>query len=71
MKILKVTIKNMVDMLVMADMYKAPDLKTATMKLIVHNSKELMKQRDWKLKFGSSSHLVFEILESVITKDDH
>jgi len=67
----QVTIKNMVDMLVMADMYKAPDLKTATMKLIVHNSKELMKQRDWKQKFGSSSHLVFEILESVITKDDH
>lgn len=67
----QVTINNMVDMLVMADMYKAPDLKTATMKLIVHNSKELMKQKDWKLKFGSSSHLVFEILESVITKDDH
>lgn len=60
----------MVDMLVMADMYKAPDLKIATKKLLVQNSKELMKQRDWKQKFGSSSHLVFEILESVIAKDD-
>jgi len=66
----QITIRNMVDMLVMSDMYKAPDLKAATKKLIVHNSRELMKQRDWKQKFGGSSHLVFEILESVITKDD-
>merc|ERR1712228_302021 len=58
----QITIRNMVDMLVMSDMYKAPDLKAAT--------KKLMKQRDWKQKFGGSSHLVFEILESVITKDD-
>ena len=67
---LQITIRNMVDMLVMSDMYKAPELKAATKKLIVQNSRELMKQRDWKQKFGGSSHLVFEILESVITKDD-
>jgi len=67
----QVTIKNMVDMFVMADMYKATDLKLATKKLIVQNSKELMKQKDWKQKFGSSNHLVFEILESVIIKDDN
>ena len=60
----------MVDMLVMADMYKAPDLKAATKKLIVTNSRELMKQKDWKLKFGNSNHLVFEILESVINKEE-
>ena len=58
-------------MFVMADMYKATDLKLATKKLIVQNSKELMKQKDWKHKFGSSNHLVFEILESVIIKDDN
>ena len=68
---LQVTIKNMVDMFVMADMYKASELKLATKKLIVQNSKELMKQKDWKQKFGSSNHLVFEILESVIVKDDN
>ena len=68
---LQVTIKNMVDMFVMADMYKATELKLATKKLIVQNSKELMKQKDWKQKFGSSNHLVFEILESVIVKDDN
>ena len=55
----------------MADMYKASELKLATKKLIVQNSKELMKQKDWKQKFGSSNHLVFEILESVIVKDDN
>merc|ERR1712110_1219717 len=64
----QVTIKNMVDMFVMADMYKATELKLATRKLIVQNSKELMKQKDWKQKFGSSNHLVFEILESVIIR---
>ena len=68
---LQVTIKNMVDMFVMADMYKATELKLATKKLIVQNSKELMKQKDWKQKFGSSNHLVFEILESVIIRDDN
>lgn len=66
----QVTIKNMVDMFVMADMYKATELKLATKKLIVQNSKELMKQKDWKQRFGSSQSLVFEILESVITKKE-
>ena len=68
--ITQINIRNMLDMLVMADMYKAKDLKSATKKLIVENSKELMKQKDWKLRFGSSQSLLFEILESVITKKD-
>ena len=60
----------MVDMFVMADMYKATELKLATKKLIVQYSKELMKQKDWKLRFGSSQSLLFEVLESVIVKKD-
>ena len=69
--ITQINIKNMLDMLVMADMYKAGELKSATKKLIVENSKELMKQKDWKLRFGSSQSLVFEVLESVIVKKDN
>ena len=66
----QLNIKNMLDMLVMADMYKANELKVAAKKLMVDNSKELMKQKDWKLRFGSSQSLLFEILESVIVKKD-
>ena len=66
----QLNIKNMLDMLVMADMYKANELKLAAKKLMVDNSKELMKQKDWKLRFGSSQSLLFEILESVIVKKD-
>merc|ERR1712141_628662 len=69
--ITQINIKNMLDMLVMADMYKAGELKSATKKLIVENSKELMEQKDWKLRFGSSQSLVFEVLESVIVKKDN
>ena len=66
----QINIKNMLDMLVMADMYKANQLKVAAKKLIVDNSKELMKQKDWKLRFGNSQSLLFEVLESVIVKKE-
>ena len=66
----QLNIRNMLDMLVMADMYKANELKVAAKKLIVDNSKELMKQKDWKLRFGNSQSLLFEVLESVIVKKD-
>jgi len=66
----KITIGNMLDMLVLADMYKAPDLRDSTKNLIVANSKELLKKRLWKEKLKDSPHLVFEILEAVIKKSD-
>ena len=96
----KVTIGNMLEMLVLADMYKAPDLREATKyelvvllknkqncryfccedtaawkiifprTLIVANSKELLKKRQWKERLKESGHLVFEILEAVIKKEE-
>lgn len=66
----KITIGNMLEMLVLADMYKAKDLRDATKSLIVANSKELLKKRHWKEKLKDASHLVFEILEAVIKKVD-
>jgi len=66
----KVTIGNMLEMLVLADMYKAPDLREATKSLIVANSKELLKKRQWKERLKESGHLVFEILEAVIKKEE-
>lgn len=66
----KVTISNMLDMLVLADMYKAADLREATKALIVGNSRELLKKRQWKEKLKDSGHLVFEILEAVIKKEE-
>jgi len=66
----KVTIGNMLEMLVLADMYKAPHLRDATKSLIVANSKELLKKRQWKEKLKDSGHLVFEILEAVIKKEE-
>jgi len=66
----KVTIGNMLDMMVLADMYKAPCLREATKNLIVSNSRELLKKRHWKEKLKDSPHLVFEILESVIKRDE-
>lgn len=68
---MQVTIRNMLEMFLLSDMYKAPELKKAAKKLIVQHSKELLKQKDWKLRLSDSKHLVFEILESVIVKDDH
>jgi len=66
----KITIANMLEFLVLADMYKARDLREATKNLIVANSKELLKKRHWKEKLKDASHLVFEILEAVIKKVD-
>jgi len=66
----KVTISNMLEMLVLADMYKAPDLREATKSLIVANSKELLKKRQWKERLKESGHLVFEILEAVIKREE-
>lgn len=66
----KVTVGNMLEFLVLADMYKAPDLREATKGLIVANSRELLKKRQWKDKLKDSGHLVFEILEAVIKRDD-
>jgi hypothetical protein len=80
----KVTVGNMLELLVLADMYKAPDLREATKYgacflyldsshcrgLIVANSRELLKKRQWKDKLKDSGHLVFEILEAVIKRDD-
>jgi len=51
----------MLEFLVLADMYKARDLREATKNLIVANSKELLKKRHWKEKLKDASHLVFEI----------
>jgi len=67
----QLSIKNMLELYVLADMYKASDLKSATKKLIVANSKELLKQNDWKNKLNNSNHLVFEILEAVISKSEN
>ena len=38
--------------------------------LIVANSKELLKKRQWKERLKESGHLVFEILEAVIKKEE-
>jgi len=65
----KVTIGNMLELLVLADMYKAADLREATKVLIVGNSRELLKKRQWKERLKDSGHLVFEILEAVIKKE--
>ena len=102
----KVTIGNMLEMFLLADMYKAPDLREATKyfqplplishdlasttyilfyiiegleyinlimhfrSLIVANSRELLKKRQWKEKLKESGHLVFEILEAVIKQEE-
>ena len=38
--------------------------------LIVANSRELLKKRQWKEKLKESGHLVFEILEAVIKQEE-
>jgi len=64
----KVSIGNMLEMLLLADMYKAPELREATKALIIANGSELVKQRGWKEKLKQSQHLTFEILEALIVK---
>jgi hypothetical protein len=36
----------------------------------VANSRELLKKRQWKDRLKDSNHLVFEILEAVIKKEE-
>jgi len=67
----QLTLKNMLEYYVLGDMYKASELKSTSKNLIVINSKELLKQKDWKSQLNGSSHLVFEILEEVISKADN
>jgi len=67
----KITISNMLEFLVLADMYKAPDLKSAAKSLIIANSRELLKMNKWKDKLKQSSHLVYEVLEDLIAKSDN
>ena len=43
---------------------------TSHRSLIVANSKELLKKRQWKERLKESGHLVFEILEAVIKKEE-
>jgi len=64
----QLTIRNMLDRLVLADLFKAAQLKAASKRLIVANSKELVKQKDWRKRFGDSQHLVCEVLEAVIAQ---
>ena len=52
----------------LADLFKAAKLKAASKRLIVTNSKELLKQKDWRKRFGDSQHLVCEVLEAVIAQ---
>jgi len=65
----KVNIGNMLELLVLADMYKANELREATKGLITANGRELVKQKGWKEKLKQSQHLVFEILEALIAKN--
>jgi hypothetical protein len=67
----KISIGNMLELLVLADMYKAPELREATKSLIVANGRELVKQKGWKDKLKQCNHLVFEILEAVIAKSSN
>jgi len=65
----KINIGNMLEFLVLADLFKANELREATKELIVANGKELVKQKGWKDKLKQSQHLVFEILEALIAKN--
>jgi len=65
----QITLRNMLDLYILADTYKAQELKTIAKDLIVANSKEILKRRDWKSKLDSKD-LLFEILEAVIVKSE-
>jgi len=67
----KVNIGNMLELLVLADLYKAPELREVTKNLIVANGRELLKLKGWKDKLKLCNHLVFEILEAVIARSDN
>jgi len=58
-------LENVIDTLLVANLYKAQKLKQAAMDMIVANSDKVTKQEGWKEKLGRSSELILEIFEAI------
>lgn len=63
----QMSLKNMLQMFLLADLHDAKELRLSSKNLIIENIQELMKDVDWKRKLSESNEpdLVFEILEGV------
>ena len=63
----QLSLPNMLNMFLLADMHNAKDLKLSSKKLIIDNLEELVKDKDWKKKISESHdpELAFEIVDGL------
>ena len=64
------TVKNAVDLVIVARMFTANQLEAAAKKFIVGHSRQILKQHGWREKLGNQFHdLVLDILEASLEKN--
>ena len=66
--IASLTVENALDLLVMADMHHCDGLKTATKKLIVEKSGEVVEQEGWFEKMTKFQDLLKEVVKASAKK---
>ena len=55
-----------VDILILADIHKATDLKSQAIQFLLRHREEVFATSDWKIKLKQHPGLVTEVLESTV-----
>ena len=59
-----------VDILVLSDLYKAAELKVTSIQFLLSHKEEVFSQPDWKAKLAGHPDLLMEVLEATVDKKD-
>ena len=67
---IKLCLLQIVDILVLADIHKATDLKNQAIKFLLDHKEEVFAQSDWKHKLRNHPDILMEVLESTMDARD-
>jgi len=62
--------EQIVDILVLSDLYKAAELKATSIQFLLSHKEEVFSQPDWKAKLAGHPDLLMEVLEATVDKKD-
>lgn len=62
--------EQIVDVLVLADIHKANELKSQAIQYLLHHKEEVFSQPDWKHKLKNHPDILMEVLESTVDARD-
>ena len=59
-----------IDVLVLADIHKATDLKNQAIQFLLNHKEEVFAQPDWKHKLKNHPEILMEVLEATVDTRD-